>query len=361
MSKDSVITDAFLPRKHEVYGARIRKRNLFLSSLLNFISPGLGYYYCGLFKPAIIFALLWPITFLIVDYFSLFFPAGANSVFYLTTHFLLVIIPIVHVTFIANKRKKYEIVFLNKIKFYILFLCLASLYSYYISNSFVVLHRVPAPSMENTLMIDDRFIAKYDYGIYNPFTDTKIFNFRTPKRNEIVIYSTMSKLKNSLFMKRIIGVPRDTISIVEKEVFINGISENKFASYKYEGSEIEKDYYNVRIYPVGKKWNEDFYGPLYIPAKGDVIKLTDENFIFWKPVILKEKENSEGSDSYLAEIKSKGEYVIQNNYYFMLGDNRENSLDSRFNGLVAENEILGRAEYIVFNPDFLDRFGTMLR
>jgi signal peptidase I len=146
--------------------------------------------------------------------------------------------------------------------------------------------KIPSGSMENTLLIGDYLMVnKFLYGIRVPFTELRLPAIREPERGDVIVFKYPMDTSVD-FIKRVIGVPGDKIQIINKEVYINGIS------YK-NPHEIHKD---LRIFP-GESVARDNFGPVRVP---------------------------EGS-------------------YFVMGDNRDNSHDSRFWGFVPKSNLVGKA------------------
>lgn len=98
------------------------------------------------------------------------------------------------------------------------------------------------------------------------------------------------------------------------------------------------------IFPMNKPWNTDWYGPLRIPKKGDVLQLTQENLPEYRKLIVQYEgntlENKDGKISINGHATS--EYTVKYDYYMMVGDNRDASLDGRFFGYVPETHIVGK-------------------
>lgn len=102
--------------------------------------------------------------------------------------------------------------------------------------------------------------------------------------------------------------------------------------------------YSSTIFPHNKKWNTDWYGPLRIPKKDDVITLTAENLPEYEKLIVKYEGNTleHKNGKFFINGKETNQYTVQYNYYMMIGDNRDASLDSRFFGYVPETHIVGK-------------------
>jgi signal peptidase I len=103
-------------------------------------------------------------------------------------------------------------------------------------------------------------------------------------------------------------------------------------------------------------WNKDFYGPLYIPKKGDHIKMNLKNYVIYQKAIREYEDNpsfkiSPDSTQFYLEGKPVTEYVMKMDYYFMMGDNRDNSADSRFWGFVPEDHIVGKPMIVWLSID----------
>jgi signal peptidase I len=231
--------------------------------------------------------------------------------------------------------------------------------------------RVPTGSMEKTILVGDfLFVNKFIYGSSSPrtipFTDVKLpyFQFpalRDPRRYDIVVFEypgDRDELAPTIinnYVKRCIGVPGDTIEVVDKVVFVNKKEAPRAPQIQYINNYCTpKGEINPRIFPKGGAFNEDNYGPIVVPKKGDVIKLTTDNVEEWRTIIDREfgeiAVTVEGS-----QIMIKGKpvtsYTFKQDYYFMMGDNRDDSADSRYWGFVGRDKIIGQALMIYWSWD----------
>lgn len=98
------------------------------------------------------------------------------------------------------------------------------------------------------------------------------------------------------------------------------------------------------IFPYTSNWNEDWYGPLRIPKKGDVIPVNKESLVMYGKLISEYEGNDlkQNGNEILINGKAATNYTVQQDYYFMMGDNRDGSLDARFFGFVPETHIVGK-------------------
>ncbi len=111
------------------------------------------------------------------------------------------------------------------------------------------------------------------------------------------------------------------------------------------------------------KWNRDNYGPITIPKKGDAITLTPQNISFYRRLITNYENNTfeEANGKFIINGKETTTYIPKFNYYWMMGDNRHRSQDSRYWGFVPETHIVGKASLIWFSWNDGPRFKRIFK
>jgi signal peptidase I len=260
----------------------------------------------------------------------------------------------------------------EKIKEFFESLLFAAIAAFFIITFVIQNTRIPTGSMEDTILVGDFVLVnKFVFGAsspkYIPFTEIELPYFRLPslrepKAKDIVVFEypgDRDVMRHSElgvnYVKRCIGMPGDTVEIVDKVVFVNGKEFWIPPHIKYLSPNARpKGFVEPRIFPKGKPWNEDNYGPLAIPKKGDVIPLTTQNVEEWRTIIDREYEKR------VVEVRqgiiyiegvAVNSYKFKKDYYFMMGDNRDDSLDSRFWGLVPRDMIVGEAFITLFSWD----------
>jgi len=175
--------------------------------------------------------------------------------------------------------------------------------------------RIPSGSMMPTLLVGDFILVnKYAYGIRLPVLNTKIIEIGEPRRGDVVVFR-YPKDPSVDYIKRVVGVPGDRIGYYDKVLHINGepITQMPDGVYVGKGS-------GVSMSGAGKRREQ----------LGDV-----QHQILVMP-------RAPGLE---------GEYVVKENEYFAMGDNRDNSNDSRYWGPVPEQNLVGKAFRIWMNWD----------
>jgi len=231
--------------------------------------------------------------------------------------------------------------------------------------------RIPTSSMTDTLYPGDFIIVNLAaYKLNTPrqipiiglsIPSVNIFNTGKPEVNDLIVFKfpainfNDAVYNNTNLIKRVVALPGDTLQIINKKIFVNGKEINlpktvrrSFENVKPKGKEDEGIFY------IGTGWNSDNYGPIRVPAAGDTIKINTYNIETWKRLIVSEYEEKvvrdEGSVITIDD-KPVRNYIIKKNHYFVMGDNFNNSRDSRYFGFVNEDMILGKAMFIYLSID----------
>jgi signal peptidase I len=252
--------------------------------------------------------------------------------------------------------------------------------------------------------------------------DVVVFNVPPKDLNDGVDYPVDLKTN---YIKRCVGIPGDVITVKNRQVYANGqalgnpsemqfsyliTSKDEISERNFEKLEIDPDDYNymgrpeanqalyqmyltkskaeelksipyivsvaddyrtsdgpdMRIFPGASfsQWNADNYGPLTIPKKGMTIAINDSTLAVYGSTIrlYDHNKNATVENGKLtidgAEVK---EYTFKQNYYFMMGDNRHNSWDSRYWGFVPEDHIVGKGFFIWLSIDKYASFVNKIR
>lgn len=175
-------------------------------------------------------------------------------------------------------------------------------------------YRVPTGSLEPSVMPGDLiFVTQFNYGLKVPLWDKVIVPVGTPERGQIALFRWPVNPKYT-FVKRVIGLPGDHISYVNKVLTINGVE----AKQTFVG-DFNEDLGNGETQPV-KRYMENLNG-----VKHGIIVNPAQPSTDFKNLI------------------------VPAGMYFMMGDNRDNSDDSRDWGFVTQNAFIGRALFVWFN------------
>jgi len=170
---------------------------------------------------------------------------------------------------------------------------------------------VPTGSMESTVLIGDHLLVdKLSYAPAGPISKY-LLPYTEPKRGDVIVFRYPMDIRQN-FVKRVIGVPGDRIHIVDKVVYVNG----------HALTEPYTQHIDAHIEPYRDNFPSQPYGPVVDRAQ-----------------------------QMLAANVSNGELVVPAENYFAMGDNRENSLDSRYWGFVPRENIIGKPLVIFWSYD----------
>jgi len=191
---------------------------------------------------------------------------------------------------------------------------------------------------------------------WNPY---RCYGFSGIKRNDIMVFKHPLR-HNITYIKRCVCLPGDTLQIKESSVFINSKSFNEASAIK--GVCIPK--YNdltkrlnidSGLYPGNNEfnWSINNFGPIVIPKAGMKIRLTKDNILRYGTILEKYENLVTKGDSVLYDSNDgeSMEYIFKKNYHFMLGDNRQHSIDSRYWGFVPEENIIGKAVTVCWSVE----------
>lgn len=199
--------------------------------------------------------------------------------------------------------------------------------------------KIPSSSMVPTLQIGDLILVnKFTYGVRLPIINKKIIDVNEPKRGDVMVFKYPKDMSMD-YIKRVVGVPGDKIEYKNKKLIINGepVSYTALPEYLYKEGDNGLKYF--------QHWEENLTG---VPHQ----ILTDNQAPgFVNPWDFPNRDmctyNTEG---FICTVPA--------GQYFMMGDNRDNSADSRYWGFVPDQNIVGKAFFVWMNLGDLSRIGS---
>lgn len=191
--------------------------------------------------------------------------------------------------------------------------------------------RIPSGSMMPTLLVGDFILVnKFSYGVRLPITGTKVLDTGRPERGDVAVFRYPQNADED-YIKRIVGLPGDRVGFRDKQLVINGEVMPQEVLGTYHGTGSGEGMSGARL--LQETIGEVSHQILSVPGRRGV----------------------------------EGEILVPEGMYFALGDNRDNSNDSRFWGFVPEDLLVGRAMIIWMHWDYnagdmqLSRIGTRIR
>lgn len=206
--------------------------------------------------------------------------------------------------------------------------------------------KIPSGSMMPTLLIGDFILVnKYTYGIRLPVINQKIVQMNDPQRGDVMVFRYPDDPSLD-YIKRVIGVPGDVVEYRDKKLTINGnpVATRDAGTYSYVGgglNYITAMVYDERLNGVGHTMMTEPGKPSVFPPQ--VVDFSHrENCSY----------NAEG-EGFICKVPA--------GHYFMMGDNRDASNDSRYWGFVPDRNIVGKAFFIWMNFGDFGRIGTHIK
>lgn len=214
---------------------------------------------------------------------------------------------------------------------------------------------VPTGSMENEVMAGDfLFVNKFVYGGSSPqtipFLDIPLPYFRLPglrdpEKGDVIVFifpgnrEQVEATEFQYYLKRCVATAGDTLQVINKDVYINGKLQERPRNMQTTSTMSTRTY---DIFPPGGGFTRDNWGPMRIPKEGDAIPLNDSTFGLYDIFFQREGHQvTPQGQTYLVDGKPMTEYKVERDYVFGMGDNRDNSLDSRFWGFIPMENVVG--------------------
>lgn len=204
--------------------------------------------------------------------------------------------------------------------------------------------KIPSGSMLPTLKVGDFILVnKYEYGIRLPILNRKILDIGKPRRGDVVVFR-YPKDPNLDYIKRLVGLPGDVVEYIDKRLIINGqpVAMEPAGTYEYVADGLNY----VRAQTYRERLGDHDHITMVIPEQ--------------PPIILYQVERTFPYRENCAYNARGFRCQVPEGHYFMLGDNRDASNDSRYWGFVPDDHIVGRAFLIWMNFGDLGRIGRFI-
>ena len=223
-------------------------------------------------------------------------------------------------------------------------LVIAAIFATFLRIFVVESYHIPTGSMERTLLAGDfLFVNKYVYGPKIPFTDVRLPGIAKVDRGDIIVFK-FPKDRSLNYIKRCVAISGDTLEIHDQQLLVNKKASPLPPQAQFIGVRMPPGLGDDMIFPQNSDYNKDNYGPIRIPRKGDVLHLSARTYPLYTSLITDEgHEVSLMGGLVYIDGAPASEYTVKDNYYFAMGDNRDNSLDSRFWGFLSEKDLVGQA------------------
>jgi len=198
--------------------------------------------------------------------------------------------------------------------------------------------KIPSGSMIPTLMINDLILVnKFHYGVRLPVIYTKILDNNSPERGDVMVFRYPPKPSLD-YIKRVVGVPGDEVAYLNKKLTVNGKPLDK---------SVLPEFFDEDVLRYSKQFQETT-----ADGKRKYRILNEDD----RPSFIQATEDFPFRDN--CRYSSEGVVCkVPAGHYFMMGDNRDNSLDSRYWGFVPEKNIVGKAFFVWMNFGNLKRIG----
>lgn len=175
---------------------------------------------------------------------------------------------------------------------------------------------------------------------------------KTPRREELSKLGISTDANN--FKGTTMSLTNEALTTLKEKGIISSAVPNKYPSNFVDSTAYPRSAYH--------NWNKDFFGPLWIPKKGATITLTKENYPLYERAIRVYEGNNEftiNGDKFVLNGEQVTTYTFKQDYFFMMGDNRDNSLDSRFWGFVPHDHVVGKPVFIWLSLDYEKKGGFL--